>query len=63
MASEIGQRPVPREMDVLVSTGEQVTIALLAMALTEMGCAAKSYTGGQVSIHTDSAHKGAYSNN
>ena len=56
MASEIGQRPVPREMDVLVSTGEQVTIALLAMALTEMGCAAKSYTGGQVSIHTDSAH-------
>ena len=56
MASEIGQRPVPREMDVLVSTGEQVTIALLAMALTELGCAAKSYTGGQVSIHTDSAH-------
>ena len=56
MASEIGQRPLPREMDVLVSTGEQVTIALLAMALTELGCAAKSYTGGQVSIHTDSAH-------
>lgn len=56
MASEIGQRPVQREMDVLVSTGEQITIALLAMALTELGCAAKSYTGGQVSIHTDSAH-------
>ena len=43
-------------MDVLVSTGEQVTIALLAMALTERGCAARSYTGGQVRIHTDSAH-------
>ena len=56
MASEIGQRSLPREMDVLVSTGEQVTMALLAMALTELGCAAKSYTGGQVSIHTDSAH-------
>jgi aspartate kinase len=56
MANEISQRPVPREMDVLVSTGEQVTIALLAMALTELGCAAKSYTGGQVRIHTDSAH-------
>ena len=56
MANEISQRPVPREMDVLVSTGEQVTIALLAMALTERGCAAKSYTGGQVRIHTDSAH-------
>ena len=56
MANEISQRPVPREMDVLISTGEQVTIALLAMALAEIGCLAKSYTGGQVKIHTDSAH-------
>ena len=64
MANEISQRPVPREMDVLISTGEQVTIALLAMALTEIGCPAKSYTGGQVKIHTDSAHtKGSYSGN
>jgi len=56
LASEISQRPVLREMDVLVSTGEQVTIALLAMALAELGCAAKSYTGGQVCIHTDNVH-------
>src|SRR6056300_1241409 len=56
MANEISHRPVPREMDVLVSTGEQVTIALLAMALSELNCPAKSYTGGQVRIHTDSSH-------
>ena len=56
MANEISPRPIPREMDVLVSTGEQVTIALLAMALSELGCEAKSYAGGQVRIHTDSSH-------
>ena len=56
MANEISHRPVPREMDVLVSTGEQVTIALLAMALSELNCPAKSYPGGQVRIHTDSSH-------
>ena len=56
MANEISHRTVPREMDVLVSTGEQVTIALLAMALSELNCPAKSYTGGQVRIHTDSSH-------
>ena len=56
MANEISDRPVPREIDVLVSTGEQVTIALLAMSLMEMGCPAKSYTGGQVKIHTNSVH-------
>ena len=56
MANEISHRPVPREMDVLVSTGEQVTIALLAIALSELSCPAKSYTGGQVRIHTDSSH-------
>ena len=59
MANEISHRPVPREMDVLVSTGEQVTIALLAMALSELNCPAKSYTGGQVRIHTDSSHTNA----
>ncbi|EGG30386.1 Aspartokinase [Aequoribacter fuscus] len=56
LANEIQARPVPREMDVLVSTGEQVTTALLSMALTKRGVKAKSYTGGQVKILTDSAH-------
>jgi len=46
----------PREMDVLVSTGEQVTIALLCMALEKRGIPARSYTGSQVRILTDSAH-------
>lgn len=56
LANEIQARPVPREMDVLVSTGEQVTTALLSMALTKRGVKAKSYTGAQVKILTDSAH-------
>ena len=56
LAKQTSQRPTAREMDVLVSTGEQVTIALLAIALNELQCPAKSYTGGQVRIHTDSAH-------
>ena len=55
LAHAISETPTPREMDVLVSTGEQVTIALLAMALNEIGVSARSYTGGQVRIHTDSA--------
>lgn len=45
-----------REIDVLLSTGEQVTISLLSMVLMKMGCRAKSYTGGQIRILTDSAH-------
>jgi len=56
MASEMQEKPSPREMDVLVSTGEQVTIALLCMALTARDCPARSYTGGQVKIQTDSSH-------
>jgi aspartate kinase len=56
LAHEISEIPSPRELDVLVSTGEQVTIALLAMALEELGCAARSYTGSQIRILTDSAH-------
>lgn len=56
LAHEISEMPSPRELDVLVSTGEQVTIALLAMALEELGCAARSYTGSQIRILTDSAH-------
>jgi aspartate kinase len=56
LANAISARPAPREMDVLLSTGEQVTIALLSMALAARGCPARSYTGGQVHIRTDSAH-------
>ena len=53
------QQPVPRELDVIVSTGEQVTIALLARALNKRGVPAVSYTGTQVRILTDSAHNKA----
>ncbi len=56
LASAIMDEPTPREMDVLVSTGEQVTIALLSMALNKRGCEARSYTGAQVHIMTDSSH-------
>jgi len=56
LAKEIQEYPDPREMDVLVSTGEQVTIALLCMALKDLGYDARSYTGGQVKILTDNAH-------
>ena len=59
LAREIQDIPDPREVDVLVSTGEQVTIALLSMALIEMGYKTKSYTGTQVSILTDDAHNKA----
>ena len=56
LAKEVQAHPDPRELDVVVSTGEQVTIGLLAMALKSIGVEARSYTGGQVSIRTDSAH-------
>jgi aspartate kinase len=59
LAKQIQERPLPRELDVLLSTGEQVTIALLSMALDASGCPARSYTGGQVHILTDSAHNKA----
>ncbi len=55
LAHEIQKHPDPRELDVVISTGEQVTIGLLSMALKELGVKAKSYTGGQVRIQTDSA--------
>ena len=55
LAKGITESPDPREMDVLVSTGEQVTIALLAMALQKRGIMARSFTGWQVGIKTDSA--------
>lgn len=56
LAKEIQPNPDSRELDVLVSTGEQVTIALLCMALKKRGWDARSYTGGQVRILTDNAH-------
>jgi aspartate kinase len=55
LATQIQSTPDPRELDVLVSTGEQVTIALLCMALKKRGVDARSYTGGQVRIMTDSS--------
>ena len=56
LAKEIMPEPDPRELDVMISTGEQVTIGLTALALMELGIKAKSYTGAQVRILTDSAH-------
>jgi aspartate kinase len=56
LAKAITPRPKPRELDVLLSTGEQVTIALLSIALEQRGQPARSYTGAQVHILTDSAH-------
>jgi len=55
LAKEIQANPDPRELDVIISTGEQVTIGLLAMALKDAGLDAVSYTGAQVKILTDSA--------
>lgn len=56
LAKEIQPDPDPRELDVILSTGEQVSIGLLAMALHGLGIKAKSYTGSQVSITTDNAY-------
>ncbi|HUJ79975.1 MAG TPA: aspartate kinase [Nitrospiria bacterium] len=56
LARQVSERPDTRETDMLVSTGERVTIALLAMALQETGCPARSLTGRQVGIVTDSMH-------
>jgi len=56
LAKSVSPNPDPRELDVMVSTGEQVSIALVSMALKELGIKAKSYTGAQVRILTDSVH-------
>ena len=56
LAKSITDEPSTREMDVIMSTGEQVTIGLLAIALEKRGVPARSYTGAQVSIRTDSAY-------
>src|SRR6185295_17166343 len=55
LARELQPHPDPRELDVVASTGEQVTIGLIAMALLELGVSAKSYSGWQVKVLTDSA--------
>ena len=55
LAKDLSPNPDPRELDVVAATGEQVTIGLLAIALHHLGIKAKSYTGGQVRILTDSA--------
>jgi aspartate kinase len=58
-AHQVQAEPNARELDVLLSTGEQTTVALLVMALEELGCSARSYTGGQVKILTDGSHSKA----
>jgi len=59
LADEISGKQLPRELDVLVSTGEQVTTALLCMALSELGQQARSYTGRQAGIRTDDSYNKA----
>src|SRR5688500_17807996 len=56
LARQITSSPDPREMDMLLATGEQVTIALLAMALQALGLSARSFTGLQAGMRTDNAH-------
>src|SRR5215468_1453166 len=56
LAKELSANPDPRELDVVAATGEQVTIGLLAIAPTEMGLKARSYTGGQVRVLTDNSY-------
>jgi aspartate kinase len=59
LAAGISREPNPREMDVLLATGEQVSIALLAMALCERGVPARSFTGGQIRVRTTGVHRRA----
>jgi aspartate kinase len=59
LAAGIAREPSPREMDVLLSTGEQVSVALLAMALCERGVPARSFTGSQIRVRTTNAHRRA----
>ncbi|MEO2057936.1 MAG: aspartate kinase, partial [Thermoleophilia bacterium] len=56
LADEISSAPAPREMDMLLSTGERVSCALMAMALHDLGHDAASFTGSQAGIVTDTAH-------
>ena len=59
LAGRISPNPSPREMDMLMATGEQVSVALMAMALHGLGCDAVSMTGGQAGMETDGAHRKA----
>lgn len=59
LAHEITESPDPREIDMLISTGEQISIAMLAIAIQAKGYQAKSMTGPQVGIYTDTAHRKA----
>jgi len=59
LAKTLSSHPDPREYATLISTGEQVSMALVSMALLALGCQARSYTGGQARINTDSQHKKA----
>ena len=56
LSEQIAKNPSRRELDMLISTGEQISVALLAMALHELKCSAISFTGAQVGIKTDSAY-------
>src|SRR5881396_91992 len=56
LAQQVTPAPDPREMDMLLATGEQVTIALLAMALQRIGVRARSFTGPQAGLRTNTAH-------
>src|ERR1041384_3266575 len=56
LAREICEQPPAREMDMLLSTGEQISIALMAMAIQSLGEPAISFTGAQIGIVTDSYH-------
>src|ERR1043166_9446202 len=56
LAHAISDEPPAREMDMLLSTGEQVSVALMAMAITSLGHKAISLTGAQIGIRTDSTH-------
>jgi len=56
LARAITDHPSPRELDVLLTAGERVSMALFSISLVERGCAARSYTGSQVPIITDSKH-------
>src|SRR3990167_11540727 len=56
LANALTSQPDPREFDVLISTGEQVSMALLSMALNSHQCPARAYTGMQIGIHTDDVH-------
>jgi aspartate kinase len=59
LAREISERPDPREMDMLLSTGERISCALVAMALHDLGHVARSFTGSQAGILTDASHTNA----